>query len=96
MLTPVWRLLGLTGSEPGYLEMKGERLIYQPADDPWPGFDLPLSEVSDINFPWHYLGGGSKCGSAAKSTHSHLSNRITKPPISAAAVLWVGHGKSSF
>jgi hypothetical protein len=60
MLTPVWRLLGLTGSEPGYLEMKGERLIYRPADGSWTGFNIPLAEASDINFPWHYFGGGFK------------------------------------
>jgi hypothetical protein len=24
------------------------------------GFDIPLSEVRDINFPWHYINGGFK------------------------------------
>lgn len=60
MLTRVWRLSGLTGSEPGHLEVRGERLRYSPAEESRPGFDVPLTEVSDINFPWHYFGGGFK------------------------------------
>ena len=50
----------MTGSEPGHLELRGGRLIYSPTDDSRPGFDVPLLEVTDINFPWHYFGGGFK------------------------------------
>jgi hypothetical protein len=60
MLTQVWRLTGLTGSEPGHLEMRAGRLIYTPTDRSTPGFDVPLSEVTEVNFPWHYFGGGFK------------------------------------
>jgi hypothetical protein len=60
MLTPVWRLSGLTGSEPGHLRLNGGRLVYTPADASKKGFDIPLSEVRDINFPWHYINGGFK------------------------------------
>lgn len=60
MFTQVWRLSGLTGSEPGYLELRGGRLIYVPIDDDRRGFDVPISEVKDIGFPWHYFGGGFK------------------------------------
>ena len=60
MLAQVWRLLGLTGSEPGHLELRGGRLIYTPADEYIPGFDVPLSEVNDVKFPWHYFSGGFK------------------------------------
>ena len=60
MFTQVWRLSGLTGSEPGHLEFRGGRLIYKPTDDSMPGFDVTVSQVSDIKFPWLYLGGGFK------------------------------------
>lgn len=60
MFTLVWRLIGLTGSEAGHLELTGRRLIYTPIDETKPGFNVSLTEVHDINFPWHYFGGGFK------------------------------------
>jgi len=60
MLTPVWRLSGMAGSEPGHLDLRGGRLVYTPADEGLKGFDVPLSEVSEISFPWHYFNGGFK------------------------------------
>ena len=60
MFSQVWRLSGLTGSEPGQLEFSGGRLKYTPVDERLPGFDVPLSEVSDVKFPWHYFSGGFK------------------------------------
>lgn len=60
MFTPVWRLSGLTGSERGHLELRNGRLVYTPIDEGLKGFDVPLSEVSEINFPWHYFNGGFK------------------------------------
>ena len=60
MITQVWRLSGLTGSEPGHLEIGLGRLIYSPMDASQPGFDVPLTEVSEVHFPWHYLGAGFK------------------------------------
>ncbi len=49
----------MTGSEPGHLELSNGRLIYTPVDGP-PAFNVMLTEASDINFPWHYFGGGFK------------------------------------
>jgi hypothetical protein len=60
MLTRVWRLSGLTGSEPGDLELNNGRLTFTPHELGTPGFDVPFAEVNDVNFPWHYLGGGFK------------------------------------
>jgi hypothetical protein len=60
MFTRVWQLSGLTGSEPGDLELKNGRLTFTPLELGKPGFDVPLSDVHDINFPWHYFGGGFK------------------------------------
>lgn len=58
MIASVWKLDGLTGSEFGNLELKNDRLIYTPVEGA--GFDVSLAEVHDINFPWHYFGGGFK------------------------------------
>lgn len=58
MFTSIWKLSGLTGSEFGHLELKAGRLIYTPTEGV--GFDVPLTQVQEINFPWHYLGGGFK------------------------------------
>ncbi len=59
MFTSVWRLIGLTGSEAGHLEFENGRLIYT-LNNGGPGFDVPISEVRDITFPWHYFNGGFK------------------------------------
>ena len=58
MFTAIWKLSGLTGSEYGHLELRSGRLIYTP--NKGVGFDVPLAQVEDINFPWHYFGGGFK------------------------------------
>ncbi len=60
MYTPVWRLKGLTGSEAGHLELRDGRLLYTPIEPEKPGFDVPLADVKDVHFPWHYFGGGFK------------------------------------
>ena len=59
MFTQVWRLSGLAGSEPGHLELRGGRLLYTPIDGSR-GFDVPIGDVTDITFPWHYFSGGFK------------------------------------
>lgn len=56
--TPVWRLTGLRGSEPGTLELSHGRLRYIPDDGP--GFDVPIEEISGVSFPWYYFSGGFK------------------------------------
>ncbi|MBK9155692.1 MAG: hypothetical protein IPM25_16035 [Chloracidobacterium sp.] len=56
--TPVWRLTGLRGSEPGTLQLSDGRLKYTPDDGP--GFDVPMEEISGVNFPWYYFSGGFK------------------------------------
>ena len=50
----------MTGSEPAHLELSGGLLIYTPVDERLPGFDVPLTEVTDVKFPWHYFSGDFK------------------------------------
>lgn len=56
--SPAWRLIGLTRSEPGVLAHEAGRLSYQTENGVV--FDVPLSEVSEVVFPWYYFSGGVK------------------------------------
>jgi hypothetical protein len=55
--TPAWLLIGL-GNEPGMLELVDGRLAFTTIEGRV--FDVPLSEVQNITFPWYYFGGGVK------------------------------------
>lgn len=57
-LTPAWLLIGLTRSAPGVLEYADGRLAYSNEDGRV--FDVPLSEVTAVKFPWYYFSGGVK------------------------------------
>jgi hypothetical protein len=59
LFTSAWLLKGITGSVSGSLELKNKRLIYV-TDDGQRLFNVPLSEVRDIIFPWYYFGAGVK------------------------------------
>ncbi len=56
--TPAWLLEGITGSTPGTLQLTNGRLRF--AIDGQTVFDVPLEQISDINFPWYYFLGGVK------------------------------------
>ena len=58
LCTEAWLLVGITRSVPGILELKNGQLAF--ASDEGCIFDVPLSTVRDVNFPWHYFGGGVK------------------------------------
>ena len=60
MYTSIWRSIGINGSESGHLHLKDARLIYTPNDETKAGFDVSLSEIQELSFPWHYFGGGFK------------------------------------
>lgn len=53
-----WLMTGVSGSEPGHLELINGRLVF--AGNKGSRFDFPLAEVSDIKFPWYYFNGGMK------------------------------------
>jgi hypothetical protein len=56
--TPAWLLVGLTRSVPGVLECADDRLAYSNEDGRV--FEVPLSEVTGVTFPWYYFSGGVK------------------------------------
>jgi hypothetical protein len=57
-----WLLKGITGSVPGWLDLDAGRLRF--ASEEEMVFDVALSEVSQVVFPWYYFGGGMKLRAA--------------------------------
>ncbi|CAN5600899.1 hypothetical protein BH18VER1_BH18VER1_11830 [soil metagenome] len=62
--TPAWQLLGLTRSVPGTLSFRSGRLTFTTAEGKI--FDVALSEIGKVHFPWYYFGGGMKLLVAAE------------------------------
>ncbi|MFI2429786.1 hypothetical protein ACH5A7_37935 [Streptomyces sp. NPDC018955] len=88
LVSPVWLLMGATGSAPGFLYLKKQRVAFEVTrrgaltegqsnrlmglfHDPglngtWSPegtpvvFDVPLSEVTGVRFPWYEFGGGMR------------------------------------
>lgn len=58
LYTQAWLLIGITRSTPGVLESADGRLLYTTEEKRV--FDVPLAEVTDVDFPWYYFGGGVK------------------------------------
>lgn len=54
--SPAWLLEGITGSRYGTLSLKNNRLAFVTAEQHI--FDAPLSQVTDVVFPWYYFSGG--------------------------------------
>ncbi len=61
LCTVAWLLIGLTDNVPGILELANGKLAFTTEEGSV--FSVPLSEVRDINFPWHYFGGASNSAS---------------------------------
>lgn len=58
LCTQAWLLTGLTRSIPGILESANGRFALTTEEGRV--FDVPLSEVTGVKFPWYYFGGGVK------------------------------------
>jgi hypothetical protein len=64
--TSAWLLIGMTGSAHGVLRLANGRLTFTTGDGR-SVFDVPLSGVSDVKFPWYYFSGGVKIRIGADS-----------------------------
>lgn len=53
-----WLLKGMTGSVPGWLELRDGSLRFITPDGE--GFDVERAAVTSVVFPWYYFGGGMK------------------------------------
>jgi hypothetical protein len=54
LITPAWLIGGLR-NVPGYLGAGGGRLTFV---SDTPVFDAGLDEITDVNWPWYWFGGG--------------------------------------
>lgn len=59
-----WLLEGITVSIPGSLALQNGRLRFATLEEVV--FDVPLSEITSVKFPWYYFGGGVKLQAAGK------------------------------
>ncbi len=57
LCTPAWLLTGIA-NKPGVLELARGRLAFTAQDGRV--FEAALADVTNINFPWYYFGGGVK------------------------------------
>jgi hypothetical protein len=64
LCTPVWMLVGMSGSVPGVLELAEGKVAFTSAEGRV--FEAPLSEVS-VKYPWYYFGGGCKITTGGKT-----------------------------
>ena len=61
----VWLLSGITGSREGFLQLADGRFAFTDIDGQTV-FDVPLSVVREVEFPWYYFGGGMKLSIGAE------------------------------
>jgi hypothetical protein len=60
LVSPAWLIGGLR-NVPGFLGGSQGRLTFM-SDSPV--FDVPMTEVGDVRWPWHWFGGGVKLTAA--------------------------------
>lgn len=61
----VWLLSGMTASAPGILQLADGRIAFATSEGAV--FDVALSAVTGVEFPWYYFGGGMKLKIGAES-----------------------------
>lgn len=54
----VWRMIGISGSECGVLTLADGCFAFD--GERGTRFDVPVSAISAVTFPWYYFGGGVK------------------------------------
>jgi len=62
LVSPAWLIGGLR-NVPGWLGAGGGRLTFV---SDTPVFDVPLPDVTDVSWPWHWFGGGLKLAAAGQ------------------------------
>ena len=59
-----WLLIGTFRTAAGWLDLTAGRLRFSTPDKVL--FDVPLAEVTDVDWPWYYFGGGVKLSAAGE------------------------------
>jgi hypothetical protein len=62
LATPAWVMAGWGRNVPGALVAGGGRLAFLAEDGVL--FDVPIAEVTDVTWPWHWFGGGVRLHAA--------------------------------
>jgi hypothetical protein len=80
-----WLLIGTFRTAAGWLDLTAGRLRFSTPDKVL--FDVPLAEVTDVDWPWYYFSGGVKLSAAgARYRFSFvLPNGAEYPAARAAA-----------
>ena len=59
-----WLLIGTFRTAAGWLDLTAGRLRFSTPDKVL--FDVPLAEVTDVDWPWYYFAGGVKLSAAGE------------------------------
>ena len=80
-----WLLIGTFRTAAGWLDLTAGRLRFSTPDKVL--FDVPLAEVTDVDWPWYYFGGGVKLSAAGERYRFSfvLPNGAEYPAARAAA-----------
>jgi hypothetical protein len=96
--SPAWQLIGATRNKPGHLVLADGTLTFEVESRPV--FRVPLSQVTNVVFPWYYFSGGAKM--TVKGTHYRFSfvkpNDAVDPDDRSAgigSVLSIGSGRKA-
>jgi hypothetical protein len=80
-----WLLIGTFRTAAGWLDLTAGRLRFSTPDQVV--FDVPLAEVTDVDWPWYYFGGGVRLSAAGEKYRLSfvLPNGAGYPSARAAA-----------
>ncbi len=80
-----WLLIGTFRTAAGWLDLTAGRLRFSTPDKVL--FDVPLAEVTDVDWPWYYFSGGVKLSAAGERYRLSfvLPNGAEYPAARAAA-----------
>ncbi len=80
-----WLLIGTFRTAAGWLDLTAGRLRFSTPDKVL--FDVPLAEVTDVDWPWYYFAGGVKLSAAGERYRFSfvLPNGAEYPAARAAA-----------
>ena len=80
-----WLLIGAFRTAAGWLDLTAGRLRFSTPDNVV--FDVPLAEVTDVDWPWYYFAGGLKLSAAGERYRFSfvLPNGAEYPAARAAA-----------
>lgn len=97
--SPAWQLIGTTRTKPGYLIKDEDRLIFEVEGKKV--FNAPMSEITDIVFPWYYFGGGVKM--SVRTTNYRFSfvkpngsmDPISRGKTGVQSIMSIGSGRKA-